>query len=153
MATRLARTVLTLAILAASHAPAATLDLVRDKWGVPHIFVPRTLGHRITQLKALGFAQGYATAQDRLVQLEFFRRAGKGKLAEGLGPSFLDMDKETRRGGFTHRGFAARVRRLPGRSRIAFQAFADGVNRYLTEMATDSSKKPAELIALGVTPV
>src|ERR1043166_6198121 len=130
MPTRLALTVLTLTILAASYAPAATIDLVRDKWGVPHVFVPRTLGHRITQLKALGFAQGYATAQDRLVQLEFFRRAGKGKLPRALGPSSPAVGETARRDGFTDAEFAAQVRRLPGRSRIAFQAFADGVNQY-----------------------
>ena len=139
-------------VLVTGSAHAATIDLVRDKWGIPHIFVPASLGNRVTQLKALGFAQGYATAQDRLVQLEFFRRAGKGRLAEVLGPTFLDMDKVNRRDGFTDAEFAKQVRALGGRARIAFQAFADGVNRYLTEMSTDASKRPAELVLLNLTP-
>ena len=56
---------------------AGTVDIVRDKWGVPHIFVPSTLGGKTARLKALGFAEGYAIAQDRMVQLEFFRRAAR----------------------------------------------------------------------------
>lgn len=148
---RIARVLAALALLAAGSARAATVTITRDKWGVPHIFVPASLGNKVTQLKALGFAQGYATAQDRLVQLEFFRRAGKGTLAEVLGSGFLAMDKETRRDGFTDAEFAAQAQRLPGRLRIAFQAFADGVNRYLTEMSTDSTKKPFEIQALGLT--
>ncbi len=152
MATRLVRSLAICLVLAALPAAAATIDIVRDKWGVPHVFAPASLGGKIPQLKAVGFAQGYATAQDRLVELEFFRRAGKGKLAEVLGSSFLAMDEQTRRDGFTDAEFAAQVQQLPARSRIAFQAFADGINRFLTEMSTDPSKKPAELVLLGITP-
>ena len=94
------RTVLATAALAlAAGAPlhAATVDIVRDTWGVPHIFIPPTFGRKRPQLRALGFAQGYATAQDRMVQLEFFRRAGKGRLSEigFLGPSYLPGDIAT----------------------------------------------------------
>ncbi|HKA28834.1 MAG TPA: penicillin acylase family protein [Candidatus Binatia bacterium] len=60
-------------IAASTHA--ATVTITRDKWGVPHIFIPPSFGSKTAQLKALGFPQGYATAQDRMVQLEFFRRA------------------------------------------------------------------------------
>ena len=62
----LAASLLALSVVAVVPGRAATIDIVRDKWGVPHVFVPPSLGGKIAQLKALSFAQGYATAQDRL---------------------------------------------------------------------------------------
>ena len=44
---------------------------------------------------------GYAMAQDRLVQLELFRRATQGRLAEVLGESRLDDDIVARRDYYT----------------------------------------------------
>src|SRR5262245_1206475 len=139
-------------IAASTHA--ATVTITRDKWGVPHIFIPPTFGSKTAQLKALGFAQGYATAQDRMVQLEFFRRAGKGRLSEigFLGTSFLPGDIAIRRDGFTEAEFQQQFKKLPARGRIALQAFSDGVNRFLTEVAADPSLAPAEFSLLGLTP-
>jgi acyl-homoserine lactone acylase PvdQ len=84
--TTLAAVAVLTGIVTSSHA--ASVTITRDKWGVPHIFIPPGFGSKTAQLKALGFAQTYATAQDRMVQLEFFRRAGKGRLSEidFLGP-------------------------------------------------------------------
>jgi penicillin amidase len=141
-------------LLAAAPMHAATVDIVRDTWGVPHIFIPPQLGSKKKQLRALGFAQGYATAQDRMVQLEFFRRAGKGRLSEigFLGPSFLPGDIATRRDGFTEAEFTTQFKKLPAKGRISLQAFADGVNAFLTEAAADPSKAPAEFGLLGLSP-
>jgi penicillin amidase len=151
------RNVLSAAVLLlATVAPvrAASVDIVRDKWGVPHIFVPPTFGSKTAQLRALGFAQGYATAQDRMVQLEFFRRAGKGRLSEiaFLGPSYLPSDIAARRDGFTDDEYRAQLKRLPAKSRRALQDFTDGVNLFLTEVAADPSKAPIEFLVLGLNP-
>ena len=143
-------------LLLAAVAPvrAASVDIVRDKWGVPHIFVPPTFGSKTAQLRALGVAQGYATAQDRMVQLEFFRRAGKGRLSEiaFLGPSYLPSDIAARRDGFTDDEYRAQLKRLPAKSRRALQDFTDGVNLFLTEVAADPSKAPIEFLVLGLDP-
>ncbi|HLK10203.1 MAG TPA: penicillin acylase family protein [Candidatus Binatia bacterium] len=146
--------VIAFALLAAWAVPAAasSITITRDKWGVPHVFVPKTLGGTIAQLKALGFAQGYAEAEDRMVQLEFFRRAAKGHLSDVLGPSFLPMDIEARRDGLTETELSAAVKHLRGRQRIALNAFADGVNQFIADMTADASKKPAELVLLGISP-
>ena len=40
---------------------------------------------------------GYAVAQDRLFQLELFRRATSGRLAKILGQEYLDDDLVARR--------------------------------------------------------
>ena len=111
-------------IAASTHA--ATVTITRDKWGVPHIFIPPTFGSKTAQLKALGFAQGYATAQDRMVQLEFFRRAGKGRLSEigFLGPSFLPGDIVARRDGFTEAEFQQQFKKLPAKGRIEVEYWA-----------------------------
>ena len=139
---------------AAIAAHAATVTITRDRWGVPHIFVPATLGGKSAQLEALGFAQGYATAQDRMVQLEFFRRAGKGRLSEiaFLGPSYLSGDIVARREGFTEAEFQKQFTKLPAKPRLLLQSFGDSVNRFLDEVAADTSKAPAEFALLGLNP-
>lgn len=150
-----ARVAAVLVLLAlASPARAATVTITRDRWSVPHIFIPDTLGNRLTQIRALGFAQGYATAQDRMAQLEFFRRAGKGRLSEipFLGTAFLPMDVASRRDGLTDDERRSVIRRLPGRARIAIKSFADGVNRFLREMTADPSRRPGEFVLLSITP-
>lgn len=51
--------------------------IYRDEFGVPHIFAETNRG--------LFKGYGYAIAQDRLWQLELFRHAAQGRLAELLG--------------------------------------------------------------------
>jgi len=150
--TALAAAVVLAGVVGPTHA--ATVTITRDKWGVPHIFIPPGSGGKTTQLRALGFAQGYATAQDRMVQLEFFRRAGKGRLSEiaFLGPSFLPGDIVARRDGFTDAEFQQQFKKLPAKGRMALQAFSDGVNRFLADVAADPSLAPAEFGLLGLAP-
>jgi penicillin amidase len=61
------------------------VEILRDQWGVPHIYAQ-------TQ-DDLFFAQGYMAARDRLFQLDLWRRQGTGKLAEVLGPEFVERDR------------------------------------------------------------
>src|SRR5262249_7426742 len=141
--TALAAAVVLAGIAASTHA--ATVTITRDKWGVPNIFLPPSFGSKTALLKATGFAQCYATAQDRMVQLEFFRRAGKGRLSEigFLGPSFLPGDIAARRDGFTEAEFQQQFKKLPAKGRIGLQAFSDGVNRFLDDVAANPSLPPA----------
>ena len=60
----------------------------RDAHGVPHI--------EAATEDDLFMAQGYVTAQDRLWQMDAFRRNANGELAEILGPSLLKHDKMQR---------------------------------------------------------
>lgn len=145
---------MSLVVASATASFAATIDIARDKWGVPHVFVPPTMGGKIPQLRALGFAQGYATAQDRMVQLEFFRRAGKGRLSEigFLGPSYIPGDIEARRDGFTDAEFRTQFNRLPGKVRVMWKGFTDGVNKFLTDANANPSLKPGEFGLLGLNP-
>ena len=63
---------------------AAPVQVIRDRWGVPHIYAQN--------LVDLFMAQGYVHAQDRLWQMELQRRTGHGQLAEAFGPIALDAD-------------------------------------------------------------
>ena len=73
--------------------PALTgsVDVVRDQWGIPHIYGDNEAD--------VAFAQGYVTAQDRLLQMDLTRHSAAGTLAELLGdasPSLIDSDIQMR---------------------------------------------------------
>src|ERR1700675_2017497 len=64
------------------------VDVLRDRWGVAHIYAQNQ--------HDLFFAQGFVAAQDRLFQMELWKRSGQGRLAEVLGPSALQRDVNAR---------------------------------------------------------
>ncbi len=61
----------------------------RDKWGVAHIYA--------ADEHDLFFAQGFVVSQDRLFQMELWKRSGQGRLAELLGASAVEQDLNARR--------------------------------------------------------
>ena len=63
----------------------APVEVIRDTWGVPHIYAQNQ--------DDLFFAQGYVMAQDRLWQMELWRRGVEGRMAEILGPQAVDRDR------------------------------------------------------------
>ena len=64
------------------------VTVLRDEWGIPHIYAE-------TQAD-LFFAQGFVAAQDRLWQMDLWRRIGEGKLAEVIGAKAVERDKFAR---------------------------------------------------------
>jgi penicillin amidase len=56
----------------------------RDRWGVPHIEAGEG---------DVWFAEGFCHAQDRLFQMDFYRRATRGRLSEIAGPETLPIDR------------------------------------------------------------
>jgi penicillin amidase len=93
--------------------------IARDRWGVPHI-------QAFTE-GDLFFAFGYATAQDRLFQLDYLRRKARGRLAEILGPEALESDVLYRTIGLSQ--IAEREwESLPAETRELVSAYAAGVN-------------------------
>ena len=70
-----------------------TASILRDSFGIPHIFAPSN--------RAVYVAYGFADAEDRLWQLEMSRRAGRGTLAELLGSSYVAADQYSRLVGYT----------------------------------------------------
>src|SRR5207247_9616870 len=108
------------------------VEILRDRWGVPHIYAQT--------VEDLFFAQGYITAKDRLFQIDLWRRIGTGKLAEALGPSAIDRDRLARavrwRGPMEQEWLSYG----PDTKRIA-TAFTAGINAYLRSL---NGKRPPE---------
>src|SRR5262249_32303060 len=119
----------------------APVDVIRDKWGVPHIYAQ--------SVDDLFFAQGYVTASDRLWQLEMWRRHREGRLAEILGPRAFERDRQARllmyRGPFDDSEWKSYH---PDGKRI-FTAFANGVNAYIGQYAANL---PVEFKLTGLKP-
>ena len=112
--------------LALQDAPAlsAPVTVRRDEHGVPHI-------DAATQ-QDMFVAQGYVTAQDRLWQMDVYRRNANGELAEVMGPSLLRHDKAQRM--YEFRNTARRIyAALPEEERARYEAYARGVNLYITQ--------------------
>lgn len=87
------------------------------------------------------FALGWFHARDRFLQMDVYRRAGHGRLAEILGPGAVDQDRFARILG-TGRAARDAWRLLPPASgdRAIIQAYTNGVNSYLQR--TPPSKLP-----------
>jgi len=119
----------------------AEATVIRDSWGIPHIYASNP--------HDLFFAQGYAHAQDRFWQMEFWRRIGSGRLAEILGESALDSDRFIRTLGW-RRTAAQELELLDNESRVALEAYAKGVNAYIS---AHQDRLGLEFTILGLTGV
>src|SRR5262252_1118750 len=98
------------------------VEVLRDPWGVAHIYAQ-------TQ-DDLFFAQGFVAAQDRLWQMELWRRTGEGKLSELLGPTALERDKFARL--MRYRGdMQAEWNSYAPDARSIIEAFVRGVNAFI----------------------
>jgi len=118
----------------------APVEVRRDRWGVPHIYAANT--------HDLFLAQGFVAAQDRLFQMEMWRRVGEGRLAEVLGPAAVERDRFARL--FRYRGDMAREwASYASDTRAIVSAFVSGVNAYIA-MSGDSL--PPEFGMLGFRP-
>lgn len=119
----------------------APVEIIRDTWGVPHIYAKNTAD--------LFFAQGYVMAQDRLWQMGQWRRAREGRMAEILGPDSVASDRQARllkyRGPMDDREWTS----YHPEGRRIFTAYAAGVNAFIRERAANL---PVEFTVTGLTP-
>ena len=100
------------------------VDIFRDSYGIPNIYAQNT--------HDLFFAQGYVHAQDRFWQMDFWRHIGSGRLSEMFGKDQLDTDTFLRTMGWAR--VAQQELDAMGPDQLAIlQAYADGVNAYLTD--------------------
>ncbi len=98
------------------------VSVVRDIHGVPHI--------RASSLHDLWFAQGFVHAQDRLWQMEVYRRRVTGTLAEFIGEDGLPNDRLRRRVGLA-RAAQREWAQADEASRAVIEPYIAGVNGYL----------------------
>ncbi len=133
----LARTSGTLAL----EGLARPVEVIRDRFGVPHIYAESE--------DDLFFAQGFVQAQDRLFQMELWRRGSQGRLAELLGPDFVERDRLTRLVARPPADLAAEWESYgPGVRRIA-ERFVAGINAYVASLG---AARTLEFEWAGMTP-
>ena len=111
----------------------------RDRWGIPHI--------KADDEYDLFFAQGFATAQDRLFQMDFDRMRCLGRVSEYVGAAGLAQDRLMRR------RRQDRVAKLDyevasDAAKNAMDAYADGVNAFIAT----TSALPVEYKLLDKSP-
>jgi penicillin amidase len=117
------------------------VEVIRDEWGVPHIYAQNT--------EDLFFAQGYVMAQDRLWEMEWWRRQYEGRLSEVVGPAAFERDRLARllmyRGPYDDSEWT----NYHKDGRRIIQAFANGINAFIAERADNP---PVEFKITGIKP-
>ena len=105
------------------------VTVARDGAGIPHLTAASE--------DDLFFAQGFVQAQDRLFQMDLWRRSAQGRLSEVLGPNFIERDAMTRRVQYRGEAAAEWASYGPDAQAIA-TAFVRGVNAFVTLARTRS---------------
>src|SRR5689334_18534000 len=120
------------------------VNVLRDRWGVAHIYAQNQ--------HDLFFAQGFVAAQDRLFQMELWKRSGQGRLAEVLGPSALQRDINARL--LRYRGdMNSEYSSYAPDTLAILQAFTAGINQYIaTSSAPGGPGLPLEFQLAGFKP-
>ena len=117
------------------------VEVIRDEWGIPHIYAQND--------DDLFRAQGYIMAQDRLWQMEMWRRWHEGRLAEIFGPEAFEYDLRTRLTMFRGPWDASEWTSYHPDAERIFTAYAEGVNAYIEQ---NRENLPIEFQLTGVEP-
>lgn len=116
----------------------APVEIIRDEWGVPHIYAANE--------RDLFFAQGFVHAQDRLFQMDLNRRLGLGRMAEVTGPLGVPLDKFARYLGWP-RAAQAQATGTDEATGELMDAYTAGVNAFIA-----TQPLPAEFKVLAYRP-
>ncbi|HWO83732.1 MAG TPA: penicillin acylase family protein [Solirubrobacterales bacterium] len=118
-----------------------TVRVRRDRWGVPHV--------EAAEREDLFFAQGYCHGQDRLWQMDFYRRVVRGRLSEMAGEEGLAVDRLMRTLGISWTA-EREVEEMDPELRAKLERFCAGVNA----AARDARALPFEMqiLRLGFEP-
>jgi penicillin G amidase len=120
------------------------VTVLRDRWGVAHIYARNQ--------HDLFFAQGFVAAQDRLFQMELWKRSGQGRLAEVLGPSELFRDINARLLMY-HGDMQAEYASYAPDTKEILEAFTAGINAYIERRSrANGPRLPIEFQLAGFKP-
>jgi penicillin amidase len=114
--------------------------VLRDRRGIPHIYA--------NNADDLFFAQGFVQAQDRLFQIDLWRRSVQGRLAEILGPDFVERDRLARLMHYRGDMDAEWASYAPDAKQIVTQ-FVKGINAWV---AIARKNPPIEFTFAGYEP-
>src|SRR5271154_7050157 len=118
----------------------AELRITRDAHGIPTI--------KAQNDRDAAFGLGFVHAQDRLFQMDLMRHYAAGRLAEWFGARAVATDRSMRVLGL-YRAAEAQYALLSPELRAVFDAYAAGVNAFLTSRRT---ALPPEYVLLGAHP-
>ncbi len=126
------------------------VEIVRDRWGIAHIYAKNQ--------DDLFFAQGFVAAQDRLFQLDLWRRIGLGETAEIFGEEAIEADRFARLVHYRGDMRAEWTSYAPDAQAIA-TAFTAGINACIDSLSSGTAdggsrggKLPIEFQLLGYEP-
>src|ERR1039457_4148948 len=124
---------------------AEKVEILRDEYGVPHIFASTAAG--------AAFASGYAQAEDRLEEMLRNYRKAEGTMSEAFGQEFVFHDYRQRL--WRHRQVAEQhYKDLDPKLRAICEAFQAGVKKFMQEHpeqvpAWAPKLEPWQIFALG----
>jgi acyl-homoserine-lactone acylase len=139
------------AVIAAAWLPSARAagereaTILRDEYGIPHIFAPT--------LEAAAFAVGYAQAEDRLEELLKNYRRASGTMAEAFGPEHFRDDLNERV--WLHAEISRlNYAKVSPKLRAVIEAFQKGIKLFMKEHpeqvpAWAQAIQPWDVIALS----
>ncbi len=128
-----------------SSAIAKETEILRDEFGVPHIFAPT--------LEAASYAVGYAQAEDRLEELLKNYRKAEGTMSEAFGPEFFQHDYRQRV--WRHAAISReKYSQVSPKMRACFEAYQEGIKQFMKEHPERVPKwapelHPSQVVALG----
>ena len=135
------------------YRPRRSVTIIRDNYGVPHIFA--------NTKEELAFGCGYAMAQDRLWQADLYRRQGFGSLAE-LGLADISVDYYIRSMGYSKeelREIFDKWQPYDKKAKLKemMLAYVDGINLYISQALDayaygDPSLMPLEYLPGVINP-
>jgi penicillin amidase len=114
------------------------VEIRRDRWGAPHV--------RAASIDDAWFGQGFCHGQDRLWQLELYRRIASGTVSEIAGRDALASDRLVRTLGI-RRVAEREAAALEGELEAAMRCYCAGVNA----AAAVADAPPVELQILRLT--
>src|SRR3954465_6669426 len=134
-----------------TYSPRSDVTIVRDNYGVPHIYGKTRAGAE--------FGIGYATAEDRLFFLDVFRHLGRAQLSSfpGGAPANRLLDEQVWNvAPYTEQDLQKQVDQRPpqyaaeaDRLKADLDNYVAGINQYIAEARLDPTKMPAEYAAIG----
>ena len=133
------------------YSPRGDVTIVRDHFGVPHIYGATRSGAM--------FGIGYVTGEDRLFFIDILRHVGRAQLASFAGgdPANVLLDREIwATAPYTEGDLQRQVdQKRPGfqkeadRLRADAKEYVNGVNAYIAEARLNPLKMPGEYAAIG----
>jgi penicillin amidase len=112
-------------VLSSPEGREEAITIYRDRYGTPQVFAETNYG--------VYYGYGYAVATDRLFQMEMLKRTAQGRVADVLGPDYLELDIKLRTE-YNHPTVRAQVAALSNKDLAILNGYASGFNARLDEL-------------------